>query len=239
MKRFFKIMLFSVCILLLYACYVFYPIYQAINVSALLINNTKAFEQHPLNPNKYILVAGDSNAVGVGANDPSESIAGRLGHQFPNADITNLGLSGAKLKDLLFVLKKQNKKHYDLIILHIGGNDITHFTPYDTIRVELAEVISLSNKLSPKTILLTAGNIGNAPMFYWPLSAIITDRTLGVREIFIDEAAKNKAVSYIDLFKNREDDELVKNLKKNYSPDMFHLSGAGYEIWYHSIKKEL
>ena len=232
-------MLFIVFILFLYACYILYPIYQAINVSALMIDNTTAFEQHPSNPNKYILVAGDSNAVGVGADDPRESIAGRLGSQFPNADITNLGLSGAKLKDLLVVLKNQNKKHYDLIVLHIGGNDITHFTAYDTIRMELAEVISLSNELSPKTILLTAGNIGNAPVFYWPLSAIIANRTLSVRKIFIDETTKNKAVSYTDLFKNREDDELVKNIKKNYAPDMFHLSGAGYEIWYHSIKKEL
>ncbi len=77
-------------------------------------------------------------------------------------------------------------------------------------------------------------NMGNAPVFHWPLSTIITDRTLKVRE-----TAKNKVVSYIDLFKNRKDDPSVKNFKKYYSPDMFHLSGDGYGIWYFYLQKEL
>lgn len=239
MKNIYKIILCIIFILFLYTCYLLYPIYQAMNVSNIMMVNTTPFEQHPSNPNKYILVAGDSIAVGIGAVDPKESIAGRLGSQFPNADITNLGMSGAKLKDLLVVLHKQNTKHYDLVILQIGANDITHFTPYHTIRMELAEVIALSNELSSKTIILTAGNIGNAPVFHWPLSTIITDRTVNVRAIFIDETEKNKAVSYIDLFKNRKDDPLVKNFKKYYSSDLFHLSGDGYGIWYFYIQKEL
>ncbi len=239
MKILFKIILACIFILTFYSFYLFYPLYQAVNASNKMLVNTFAFEQHPSNPSKYILVAGDSIAVGIGAVDPKESIAGRLGNQFPNADITNLGKSGAKLKDLLLVLKEQNLQHYDLIMLQIGGNDITHFTPYYTIKSELAEVISLSNKLSPKTIILTAGNIGNAPVFHWPLTAIIQDRSLNVRAIFIEETSKNKTVSYIDLFKSRKDDPLLKNIKKNYSSDQFHLSGDGYGIWYSSIQKEL
>ena len=237
MNIFLKIILPIFFILFLYACYVIYPIYQAMNLSTM--DHTPPFEQHPQNPNKSILVAGDSIAVGIGAIDPKESIAGRLGQQFPNADIINLGVSGARLKDLLSVLHKQNKKQYDLIVLQIGGNDITHFTPYNTIRSELAEVISLSNEMSPKTIILTSGNIGSAPMFHWPLSAILTDRTLKVRAIFIEEIAKNRAVSYIDLFKDPKDDPLAKNTKKYYAQDRFHLSGDGYGIWYLSIQKLL
>ena len=204
-----------------------------------MMGNTVSFEQHPPNPDKSILVAGDSIAVGIGAKNPRESIAGRLGHQFPNVDITNLGLNGAKLQDLLQILRNHNNKHYDLIVLQIGANDITHFTSYSTIKSELSEILSLSNKLSSKVIILTSGNIGNAPVFHWPLSTIITGRTLNVRQIFMEEAAKNKAVTYIDLFKNRKDDPLAKNINKYYAPDFFHLSGDGYGIWYLQIQKVL
>lgn len=224
--------------MILYAGYLFYPLYQAMNISNKMIDSTIPFQQHPMSPTKNFLVAGDSIAVGIGAEDPKESIAGRLGHQFPNADITNLGMSGAKLEDLLLILQQQNK-HYDLILLLIGGNDITHFTPYNIIRDELAEVISRSLELSPKIIILTAGNIGNAPAFHWPLSTLITDRTSHVREIFMDEISKNKSVTYMDLFKKNAEDPLLQNVRQYYSKDGFHLSGDGYGIWYLSIQKQL
>ena len=239
MNLFFKMLILIFFLWFLYLSYLAYPIYQAFSLSNSLIAHTVAFEQHPSNPTKQILVAGDSSAVGLGASNPKETIAGRIGQQFPDWDITNLGVSGANLKDLLHVLRRQDKKHYDLIVLQIGGNDITHFTPYETIRSELAKVISLSSKLSSKTIILTAGNIGSAPVFNWPLSAIITDRTLNVREIFIDEVAKNKTISYVDLFKDSKDDPFVKYPKKYYAQDLFHLTGDGYGVWYLDVQKLL
>src|SRR3989338_7153591 len=36
---------------------------------------------------KRILIAGDSTAVGAGAAKPEDTIAGRLAHDFPQADI--------------------------------------------------------------------------------------------------------------------------------------------------------
>ncbi len=223
----------------LFLGYLAYPIYQAFSLSKSMIANTIPFEQHPMNPIKRVLVAGDSAAVGLGATNPKETVSGRIGQQFSNWDITNLGVSGARLKDLLHVLQQQPEKHYDLIVLQIGGNDITHFTPYETIRSELAKVISLSSKLSPKTIILTAGNIGTAPIFRWPLSTIMTGRTLNVRSIFIDEVAKNKAVSYVDLFKDCKDDPFFKYPEKHYAQDKFHLTSDGYGVWYIDVQKKL
>ena len=224
--------------LIAYSAYLFFSIYQTMKIAEKLVANTRPYEQHPQNPDKYILVAGDSTALGVGALNMHESTAGRFGEQFPNADITNLGMNGAMLKDLLITLQNQKNEHYDLIVLQIGANDITHLTSYDAIQEELSKILFLSNKISPKTILLTSGNIGAAPVFHWPLSTYLTARTLNVRNIFKDEASKFKSVFYIDLYKDTKDDPFIKDPERHYAPDSFHLSGDGYEIWFKEIKMQ-
>lgn len=223
----------------LFVFYLWYPIAQTIKISDQLIAKTTPYEQHPLKPDKYILVIGDSSAVGVGAANNHDSIAGRLGQQFQNADITNLGVSGAKLKEALALLEQQQQKRYDLIVLQIGANDITHLTSLDTVRKELSSILAISVKMSPKTILLTSGNIGAAPLFRFPLSTYLTSRTLKVRSIFMEEASKYPSVNYIDLYREPNDDPFLNDLKKFYAPDSFHLSGDGYGIWYQEIQKKL
>jgi lysophospholipase L1-like esterase len=234
-----KIMFLIFFGLALYILFLGFPIYLSINISEKIIANTIPFEQHPENPDRYILVAGDSTAVGVGALENTKSIAGRLGTQFPNADITNIGVSGARLKDLLLVLNSKNMKQYDLIVLQIGANDITHFTPYDVVKDEISEILLLASEHSSKTLLLTAGDIGRARVFHWPLSSIITSRTQNVRDIFLEVAAKYKNTSYVDLYLPKEDDPFEKDLKRYYSPDSFHLTGDGYGVWYFFLEKHL
>ncbi len=239
MYRSLKIILIIFSVIALFIIFLAYPIYQAVNISGKIITATVPFEQHPSNPEIYILVAGDSSAVGVGATENINSIAGRLGTQFPKADISNVGMSGARLKDLLLVLDEHKNKNYNLIVLQIGSNDITHFTSYDTIRKELSEILSISNELSSKIILLTSGDVGRARIFYWPLSNILSSRALDVRKIFIEEASKHKNVSYVDLYLDRNDDPFEKDLKKYYAPDSFHLTDDGYGVWYFYIQKYL
>ncbi|MBA3602092.1 MAG: hypothetical protein H0W50_00235 [Parachlamydiaceae bacterium] len=235
LKMFF---IFFSCIAI-YSLFLAYSIYHSIKVSKKIIAATIPYEQHPTNPEMLILVAGDSTAVGVGAIENIKSTAGRLGTQFPNADIKNVGISGAKLKDLLLVLQGQKSKYYNLIVLQIGANDISHLTPYAEIRRKISEILSIASELSSKIILLTAGDLGRARVFQWPLSSIITSRTLNVREIFIEEASKFRNVSYVDLYLDRNDDPFEKNLTKYYAPDSFHLTGDGYGVWYFFIQKKL
>lgn len=225
--------------LICYLVFLIYPIYEAVKKADKLIATTTPFEQHPSNPEFFFLVAGDSTALGVGAADRSQSTAGRLGQKFPKADILNLGQSGATLNSLLAVMQSQKDKHYDLILLQIGANDITHLTSYDTIKSELSQILSICTKISPKTILLTSGDVGAAPVFQWPLSIYLRNRTLNVRQIFITESAKYPTVSYIDLYKEPNDDPFLKDIDKYYAPDSFHLSGEGYGLWFAEIQKKL
>lgn len=219
--------------------YLLYPIYTATKKADKQLESNVVFEQHPVNPTMHILVVGDSSAAGVGALDPKESIAGRLGQHYPNADLVNAGFSGAKVKDLIGVLQKQKGKHYDLILIQIGGNDITHFVAVDDIKKDIEEVLTLANQLSDRTILLTSGDIGKIPIFHWPLNTIMTSRTKQVRQIFMDAIAKHKNMSYIDLFYLLKKDPKLKDFSPYYSPDSFHLSGAGYGVYYFYLERAL
>ncbi len=239
MSHLLKIFALVFSCLAIYSIFLAYSIFHSINVSKKIISSTIPYEQHPPNPEMLILVAGDSTAVGVGAIENIKSIAGRLGTQFPKADISNVGIIGAKVKDLLIVLQEQKSKYYNLIVLQIGANDISQLTPYDEIRREISEVLSLASELSSKIILLTAGDLGRARVFQWPLSSIVTARTLNVREIFIEEALKYRNVSFVDLYLDRNEDPFEKNLTKYYAPDSFHLTSDGYGVWYFYIQKKL
>ncbi len=59
-------------------------------IGADLVKSALAYEQHPDKPSMRILIAGDSTGVGIGAKVPRNTIAGRLGRDFPHADITNI-----------------------------------------------------------------------------------------------------------------------------------------------------
>jgi len=145
------------------------------------------------------------------------------------------------LKDLLAVLQVQQQagRHYNLLLLQIGANDVTHLTPYKTAAAEAAQVFALGSQLSNKTIVLTAGDIGLSTVFHWPISALMQGRSLAFRTIFMTQAARFPTVSYIDLYKNKQDDPFGKDVEKYYAPDHFHLTNDGYGIWYSYIQRVL
>jgi lysophospholipase L1-like esterase len=225
--------------LLAYLVFLAYPVYHSTHISQSLIQRAVPYEQHPSVPTMRILVAGDSTAVGVGTTDNHDSTAGRLGKQFATADITNVAVSGYRLADVIAVLQKQHGKHYDLLLLQIGANDVTHGTPTVTVARQLSQVLTLCSELSDKTIVLTAGNIGLSGVFHWPLSAIITGRTILVRSIFIKTVVQYPTVTYVDLFKDKKDDIFETDIARYYAADHFHLTDEGYGIWYQYIQKTL
>jgi lysophospholipase L1-like esterase len=234
-----KIFLILILALVVYLIYLAYPVYMALKRADGVVESNHPYEQHPANPTMRILVAGDSSAIGVGAIDPAKSIAGRLGRRYSNADLTNIGVSGAKVNDLLNALQKQKDHHYDLLILQIGANDITHFISLESIKADMAEVLKISNQISDKTIVLTSGDLGRIPIFKWPINVLMTQRTKAVRQIFLEEIAKHPNMSYVDLFYLLKKDPSRKNFDPYYSPDQFHLNDNGYGIYYHYLEEKL
>ncbi len=221
-------------LIVLYGFYQWTGIRSAISQSVDMIAHTVPYEQHPPSPNIKILVAGDSTAAGVGAPS-AQSIAGRLGADLPAADIVNIGVSGIRLAALKENLAMHKDGNYDVLVLQIGANDVTGRTPYEDIRVELSDVLTLANTIASSTVVLTSGNIGLSPVFHFPVSSYLSERTREVRNIFMTEIAKHDNITYVDLFKERKDDVFLTDIKRYYATDLFHPSGEGYGVWYQEV----
>lgn len=233
-----KIVLYCIVFLFISTFFYGYPIYSSLKKTKNIEIKTTKYQQNPHDVALHFLVAGDSTGVGTGAAESTQSTAGLLGQMYPTAIITNISENGLKLADVAEKLSLITE-NYDLILLQVGANDIIGFTQYDTIEQELQEILSIATKHSKKVIVITSGNIGLSPVFRFPLSNFITNRTRKVREIFIKTIIKYPNVQYVDLFQNKENDVFHKNISKYYAHDLFHPSSEGYNYWFKKIKEVL
>lgn len=232
--------IFSVLIVLL----VIYCVYQAvrvtrlISISKMLVDQGVAFSITPQNPREKFLIIGDSLNVGVGASS-SDSIAGRLSKDHPNAEIINVSVSGARMADGLKAINKFDGEHkFDVVIVQLGANDIVYFTPMSQTTDELHQILKKAASISDEVIFLTAGSVGQAPMIPFPASSIYEWRSKAFFAATKQVAADEGAI-YIDLYYPRSEDPFLKNIPFYYAPDRFHLSGNGYGLWYQKIKTVL
>lgn len=126
--------------------YQFLHIREANSIGQQLVTSTKAFSHHPPNPTLDILVLGDSLAVGVGASDTSNSIAGRIAKDYPTADMTNAAKSGARLNDVIDQLQPFMNDRFDILLIQIGGNDETHVTSIKQVHRDMNTIITQAKK---------------------------------------------------------------------------------------------
>ena len=180
-----------------------------------------------------VLFAGDSTAVGTGLEDNSLSTAGLFSRDFPDAGLENYSQNGLRLKGLVDILKTIQHKKFDLAVLQIGANDILFFTPMRQIRQDHERVIDMAKHIAKKILILHSGDIGEAPLFIWPFSSILTWRTLKVRGIYMGR--QDARVSYLDIYTLNKDHDYTDC----YARDHLHLNQKGYAIWYGLIKDQL
>lgn len=203
-----------------------------------LAQSAQSYEQHPEGATQRILIIGDSTAVGTGASSPLFSTAGRLGQDYPLADITNLGVNGSKVAELIPRLEAIQSQEFDLVLIQIGGNDIVRFTNYAELEDDLKVVLQLANQIGNRVIILHCGNVGTAPLFPVGSRWIFTKRTADVREIYQRIVPEYNA-TYIDLWRDASNDPFAQDPHKYYAADLFHPSNEGYADWYSFIKAAL
>lgn len=214
-----------------------FVVWLRINAGKKIANNATPFLHANSNASIKVLFIGDSTAIGTGVKSPKDSIAGRFFKDHPHSEIINLGKNGLRTKKLIPILERQKNK-YNLVVVQVGGNDILGFVDIKELKNEISRALQLSKKLSRNIVLLTSGNVGSAPFFPKPLGYFYTKKTLEVRKLFKNEARENGAI-YIDLFKERDKDEFLKDPKKYFAKDMLHPSSDGYGLWYQEFKKTL
>lgn len=198
----------------------------------------KPFERLLPEAKSRILFIGDSTALGTGSANNLETVAGYFGQDFPSAHIENKSANGKKLRELLHDFPSHQFPKYDLIVMQIGGNDILRFSRFSEIEDAINKLIIKAKKLSKDVVILHTGNVGLAPIFIWPFNSIMTTRAKKMRTLYMHKATE-MGVTYIDLFRSKEEDPFLTDINTYYSPDGLHPSGAGYRWWYERIRQAL
>lgn len=223
-----KIILILIAIIIVWT---FGRTFLLVQKSKELVADSQPFTQEVKNPTERILVLGDSTAVGTGVSDPRYSIAGRLGSAHPNARIENWAVNGNKIEDVKRQIEDKDLEQYDLVLLQVGANDIIFHTPLRKAHSDAVEVLDLIQPHAEQIAWIVSGNIGLAPFFPQPTGWYFEYRTKQFHAAF-RKIARNKHVSFIELYENKENDPFAKNPHTYYAADLLHLSDVGYEVWF-------
>jgi lysophospholipase L1-like esterase len=193
-----------------------------------LARRSEPLQHTPTSPALRLLIVGDSTAVGTGASSPQTSLAGLLAREYPRLRIDNRARDGAKFDDVATQLGGSDR--YDLVLIQAGGNDVIRLRNMDTVASDIDRVLTLAKARADRVILMPAGNVGNAPFFYPPVSWTMSSRARELHER-VREAAQRHGAVYVNLYKDKASDPFAQQPELN-AADGLHPSDAGYRVWF-------
>lgn len=206
-------------------------------ISKELMAHEEPYQSLSFDYTKTLLVLGDSTGVGVGADKPEDSIAGKLASYLGSTYVENHAVSGAMTEELLDQVKQVKLPKYDYILLQTGGNDILAFHSARKTAKKLTEVFAALPP-SGTTILMTAGNVGGATLFPPPMRPFHTMKNLRFHKQFARVAHGWHAI-YVNLYEPFWKDPFLRNPYRYLSRDGLHPSSYGYALWFEKVKAAL
>jgi len=226
----------TACAILIYDTVVFG---RAIIRSRTVSAEAVAFQQSPERIAARVLVVGDSTAVGTGAADPTQSIAGRIGRDFPAALIENRAVNGALTAAVETQLEHADRDRYDAVLIQVGGNDALRFTPRAHIETAIRAALGEAKKRGDQVALISTGDLGDAPAIPWPLSYLFTARAAMIRDLFA-QLAGELGCDYVDLWLPAgEPNPFTRDPGRYYARDGLHPAGPGYAAWYDTLREQV
>ena len=238
MKLTILIVLIVCIVLIVFFAHDIWNIRMYVKKSEVLVRMATPYERNGAESTRHILMLGDSTAVGVGANDPTLTTAGRLAREYPKSSLTNISKSGWRASELRDAYLNVPSTRADLVVIQIGANDIINFTPLDTLRTDVGAIITRAKETSERVVILHSGNVGLAPIFPGYIAHFLSKRTLAVRDLYI-ALAREHHIAYVDLYRTKETDFFLTDIDKFYANDHFHPSGFGYEDWFTQIQASI
>ncbi|HEV8689506.1 MAG TPA: GDSL-type esterase/lipase family protein [Ideonella sp.] len=201
----------------------------------------KAAESPPFEPyqrrategRRRVLVVGDSTGVGVGAADAADSVAGLLAAEYGDAELVNLSVSGACIVDMPRQLEQlgEGAPAFDLVLLHIGGNDIMRMPKLATLEPLAEQLMAALQKVGRRVIWLGPGDVGVAPLFRPPFSWWLSRRTRQACEMFHRVAARH-GVEYVGFHGDPHRELFAQDRERYFAVDGIHPSSHAYRYCY-------
>jgi lysophospholipase L1-like esterase len=214
--------------------------WHGIGRSRALAAASRPYERRQAASVHAILVLGDSTGVGVGAERPEDSIAGRLAIDFPDSDIVNISCSGARVAETLAHARQcaADGRLFDVAVLHLGGNDVVRGTAVADLAAECEELMVELKKVARHTVWLGPPNLGLAPLFPLPYAWLMSSRSRAATCVFAASAAEH-GVSYVDFSAPEHAERLRRGRKLHFAQDGFHPSSASYGYGYATARAVL
>lgn len=185
-----------------------------------------------------LLVVGDSTAVGNGASTAKASLAGLLAARFPSLLIEKSAREGATFADAARQLAAPAKEAgvFDMVLVNAVGNDVIRMRNLDTVAQDIDRVAQLARQTAPFVVLMPAGNVGNAPPFFPPVSWWMTQRARQLHAA-VSASAERHGTVYVRLFDERDNDPFAQQRALN-AWDGLHPSDAGYRVWLQQLLQQ-
>ena len=209
-------------------------LYFKARVARELMDHETPFVHESEDHSKTLLVLGDSTGVGVGAERPEHTVAGRLAEYVGATHVENYAVSGAETADLLEQIEKAKLPRYDYILVHIGGNDILAFHNAKKVAQTLNETLPVLPKAG-QVLLMSAGNVGGVTMFPFVLRPFHTALNLRYHKEF-ERVCHAWGVTYVNLFEPFWKDAFLRDPNRYLSRDGVHPSTYGYGLWFDKMK---
>jgi acyl-CoA thioesterase I len=183
-------------------------------------------------PSVSYVALGDSSAVGVGASRGGgypERLASRLRQDGLAVGFTNLGMSGAVVRDIVnSQLKRAVATQPTLVTIGIGTNDVWRGTPVEDYREDLERLVRRLKPTGASLVVVNVPDMALAPVARMVPSHLYEGRIEPFNEA-ISAVARAHGVHLVDLYAASR--EFIPLRPDFFCWDGFHPSDTGYEQW--------
>lgn len=195
-------------------------------------NQTRSSERSMTTGPIVYVALGDSTGAGVGARDGGyvARLFKRLEERRPDSKLSNLCVSGATTTDLVRdQLERGVALKPDLVTIGIGINDIGHGLTLDQFSKNYDEILSTLKDKTHATIVVTnLPDISSAPRIP---NSMRSEYQRQIDEFCkrLVEIANTHGVTVFDIYTITKQE--LPSHPEYFSPDGFHPSDQGYELW--------
>lgn len=180
-------------------------------------------------------VLGDSTVAGIGSAGPPDALPALLAERVAAREGVRVhafghGVSGARTRDVAAQVDGLGDEPFDVVVVVIGSNDVTHVSAPWTLRRETRAMLAHVREVAGDASVVLGGipEFATVPALDRPLRSVagFWADVLRAQQRAVAAAA---GVPFVDIA--REASPLFLGRPESMSRDGFHPSEVGYGLW--------